>query len=171
MCFSTDLRDGQPSKVAFFELLSVKMVSESSPGRLGRAHWPTLGPSWALLGRSWAALGALLGALGRSWGALGALLGRSWRALGRSWALLGAPWAILARFLTLRRSILGAPGQDFSGFQLTFAQTNRFARRRGDLRKTSKNQKTSGKPILFICLRLRAQRESRRKIVSNVLLN
>ena len=69
--FSTESRVGSPLKVAFFELPSLNMVSEGSPGRPWTAPGTTLGLSWALLGRSWAALGALLGALGP-------LLGRLW---------------------------------------------------------------------------------------------
>ena len=100
--------------------------------------WVTLGRSGAALGRLLAALGALLGAPGtllealgallrRSCGALGALLRRSWALLGRSWAALGRSWdvlgalraapgpprAILARFWTLRGSILDLPRVNF----------------------------------------------------------
>ena len=64
--FSTELRDGSPSKAASFELRSLKMVPKASLGRL-----------WALLSGSWGALGRSCSSHGRSWGALGALLGRS----------------------------------------------------------------------------------------------
>ena len=107
--FSTESRDGAPSKAASFELRSLKMVPQGLSGAaLGALEW-LLGCSWTLLQRSWALLR-------RSWGALEALLGRSW-------ALLGAPGTLLGRSLTLwgdlgsilepPRVDLGASGVDF----------------------------------------------------------
>ena len=84
--FSTVSRDGSPSKAAFVELRSLKMVPRGLSGVSLGALERLLGRSWALLRRSW-------GALGRSWSALGMVLGRSCGAVGRSWALLGRSWA------------------------------------------------------------------------------
>ena len=73
--FSTESRDGSPSKVTFFELRSLNMVPRGLSGASRGALERLLGRSWVLLGRSWALLGG-------SWGALGALLGRSGALLG-----------------------------------------------------------------------------------------
>ena len=87
--FSSESRDGSPSKVDFFELGNLKMGPRGLSGASLSALERLLGRSWALLGRS-------LALLRSSWDLLGALLGRSLAALGRSWALLEPPWAILA---------------------------------------------------------------------------
>ena len=114
--FSTESRDGSPSKAASFELRSLKMVRQGLSGAsLGALEW-LLWRSWTLLQRSWALLG-------RSWGALEALLGRSW-------ALLGAPGTLLGRSLTLLGdlgSILEPPRVDFGASGVDFgASWHRF---------------------------------------------
>ena len=107
--FSTESRDGSPSKAASFELRSLKMVPQGLSGAsLGALEW-LLGRSWALLGHSWGALGALLG---------------------RSWAILGAPGTLLGRSLTLLGdlgSILEPPSVDFGASGVDFgASWHRF---------------------------------------------
>ena len=125
--FSTESRVGSSSKVAFFELPSLKMVSRAPQSALGGL----LGRLWGPPGRSWGALGALLGALGallgRSWAALGGLLA----ALGRSWTPMGDLGLIFdppkVDFGSLRGSIFDPPRVDWGASCRRLASGSRAA--------------------------------------------
>ena len=72
--FSSDSRHREPSNDDFFRLRNAEMVSEVSPGRLGRSPVAPLGPSWQPTGPPWRALGPSLEASGPLLDALGSLL-------------------------------------------------------------------------------------------------
>ena len=72
--FSSDSRHRGLLTDDFFAFRSAEMISEVSPGRLGRPPVAPLGPSWQPTGPSWRALGPSLGASGPLLGALGSLL-------------------------------------------------------------------------------------------------
>ena len=74
MRFSSDSRHRGLSNDDFFGFRSAEMVSEASPGRLGRPPGAPLALSWPPTGPSWRALGPLLAASGPLLGALGSLL-------------------------------------------------------------------------------------------------
>ena len=74
MRFSSDSRHRELSNNEFFSFRNAEMVSEVSPGRLGRPAVAPLGPSWQPTEPSWRALGPSLGASGPLLDALGSLL-------------------------------------------------------------------------------------------------